>query len=114
MTDEGPRAPVRLRESGVGVTTGGIVLAWTSLVLPPIGSALATLVAAPLWIALNPPFGKAGQIALGITFVGVIAVIEASPLGLGIDHLLLGFIAMALGMFDIVIGLTVSRWRRES
>ena len=113
MSQDEPDAPIRLRESGVGVTAGGIVLAWSSLVLPPIGSAGITALASVLWLFVKPPFGKPSRVALGIAFVGLIAMIEASPLGLGIDHLLLGFIAMALGMLDIVVGLTIQRWRQR-
>ncbi len=112
MSEEESEAPIRLRESGVGVTAGGAVLAWSSLVLPPIGSAGATVAAAFVWFLLRPPFGSPGQVAVGIGFVALIALIEATPIGIGIDHLLLGFFAMALGMFDIIVGLTIQRWRR--
>lgn len=109
-----PDGPIRLRESGVGVAGAGIVLFWTALVAPPWVSASAVLLAAAAWYVLDPPIGNAAQIALGMVFVGLIALIEASPLGIGIDHLILGFIALALGMFDIVIGLTIQRWRRSA
>lgn len=112
MGDGSTGAPLRLRESGVGVTAGGAVLAWSSFVTPPLVSAGLVLLAAIVWYLLKPPFGRPGRTALGIAIVGGIGLIEASPLGLGLDHLWLGFFAMALGMFDIVVGLTIQRWQR--
>lgn len=114
MDEDRSHGPVRLRDAGVGVTAGGVVLAWGSLLLPPIGSAGVTLLASLVWLVIDPPYGSRSRVALGIAFVGVIALFEASPLGLGIDHLVLGFIAMALGLFDIVAGLTMARWRRRT
>lgn len=113
MENDSPEGAVRLRESGVGVTAGGVVLAWSSLVVDPIVSASAVFLGAAVWLVVKPPFGRPGQIAVGMVLVGVIAMIEASRFGLGIDHLLLGFLAMAMGMFDIIAGLTIFKWRRQ-
>lgn len=106
--------PIRLRESGVGVTAGGAVLAWSSLLVQPLLSATIVVLVAVAWAIIKPPWGRSSLVAIGIALVGIIGLIEASPIGLGIDHLVLGFFAMAFGMLDIIVGLTISRWRRRS
>lgn len=114
MADDDPNASIRLRESGVGVVIGGLGVSWISFVFAPITTALLVIGIAIAWLFLKPPIGNARLVALGIAIVGVIALIESSPLGLGIDPLIIGVVAIAFGMVDIVIGLTTHRLRQRS
>ena len=114
MNDSSPNASIRLRESGVGVVLGGLGISWLSFVLAPLFAAGVVIGAAILWAFIKPPLGRATLVSLGIGLVGAIALIEASPLGIGFDPLIIGVFAVAFGMVDIVIGLTTHRLRHAS
>ena len=114
MAGDDPNASIRLRESGVGVVIGGLCVSWTSFVLAPVTAAVLVIGIGIGWAVLRPPIGDPRLVALGIALVGAIALIEASPLGLGFDPLIIGVFAIALGMVDIVIGLTTHRMRHRS
>ena len=114
MSEESPNASIRLRESGVGVVIGGLGISWLSFVLSPYEGAFVVLGIAVLWAVITPPIGNAKLVSLGIGLVGAIALLEASPFGIGFDPLLIGVFAIAFGMVDVVLGLTTHRMRQRS
>lgn len=104
-------APIRLREAGVGVVIGGIVLIGANVVAAPLVGAAVTIVIGAGYTVVGSDAIDPRRTGLGIVLVGLIAIVEASRFGLGFEPLVIGFFAIAFGMFDIVLGLVFSRIR---
>lgn len=106
-------APVQLRESGVGVVVGGIVLVVMAWVSTPALGATATTVFGLLAMLWGPEVVDRRRFSVGIVLVGGIGMVETSRFGIGFDPLVIGTFAMAFGMFDILFGLIFGRMRRQ-
>ena len=109
MSESG--APIRLREAGVGVVIGGIVLILASGAASPFIGAVVTVLAGVAYMILGPDVIDARRTGLGIILVGLIAMVETSRFGVGFEPLVIGLFAIAFGMFDIVLGLVFSRFK---
>ena len=103
MTDE-PR-PIRLRAPGMGVVAGGIGVILASAILTPLFGAIVIVAIAIAYALAGPEHPDPRRIGVGVGLVGVIALIEASPIGIRFDPVVIGLAAIAFGMFDIVVGL---------
>lgn len=105
--------PLRLRSAGFGVVLGGLSLLGLSLVLPP---SVATGSLVGLAVVLGAGLRERGtwwlQLCLGIGAVGVIGLVETSTsLGLGFEAFEIGAIAVLFGLFDVVAGTVIHRFR---
>lgn len=108
MTDP---APIQLRESGVGVVAGGVLLVVAAWISTPAIGATATTAFGLLYMLWGPDVVDPRRFGAGLAFVGGIGMIETSRFGIGFDPLVIGTFAMAFGMFDILFGLIFGRMR---
>ena len=111
MTTQTTPDTIHLRASGVGVITGGVVLTLGNVIFPPFGAAVVVVLVGIGWIRVGLSTPDPRTVGLGIILVGGIGVIEASPLGLGVDPLILGLFAIAFGLIDLIVGLLIVRYR---
>ncbi len=105
--------PLRLRSAGFGVVLGGLALLGLSLVLP---SSVATGSLVGLAIVLGAGLRERGtwwvQLCLGVGAVGAIGLVETTTsLGLGFEAFEIGAIAVVFGVFDVVVGTLIHRFR---
>lgn len=109
MAEDSPSGLARLRTSGVGVVSGGVVLA-AAAVIGPFWLA-ATVVIALGSVGLIAVDGtNARQGSVGVLAVGVIGLLEALPgIGLGLDPATLAALAIVFGCFDVLAGLVLGR-----
>lgn len=107
MSESG--APINLREAGVGVVLGGIVLIVLAEGIAHEVGAAATLVIGIGYAVIGPDILDKRRIGLGVVLVGIIALVETSRFGIGFEPLVIGLFAIAFGMFDIVLGLVFTR-----
>lgn len=108
-------APVRLRSAGTGVILGGILFGVLSAFLPYAFAAGAVT-------ALAVVAGVAGrtlgtwflQLCLGVGVVGALGLAESGgTVGLGLTAPQLAVVAVAFGIFDVVIGTVLHRLQRR-
>lgn len=110
---ESQHSALRLRSAGFGVVAGGSLLLPLSLLLPPSG-ATGTLLAVAFGLAIAGRNKETWwfQFCFGVSAVGAIGLIEATTsVGLGFEPLALGAVAIAFGLFDIVAGTLIHRFR---
>ncbi len=106
-------APIQLRESGVGVVVGGLLLVFTTWLAPPALGATATAVIGVGYMLVGPDVVDPRRLGAGIALVGGIGMIETSRFGVGFEPIVIGTFAMAFGMSDILIGLIIGRMRNR-
>ena len=95
-------APTRLGWAGKGVVIGGVVLAAAAVVLPPVGAVTVVIVATLTTWLYERRTDDERRMAIGVGSIGAIAAVEAGGLGLSIDLIGLGLLAILFGIFDMV------------
>lgn len=105
----------RLRSAGFGVIIGGVVLGVLSFVLSALAAtAFLAVLATALAIGGRENGTRWMQFCLGIGAVGAIGLIEATTtFGIGLDPLELGVIAIVFGIFDVIAGTAIHRFRPD-
>lgn len=108
--------PLRLRSAGFGVIVGGLLLVGLSSLMPAL-AVTGGLILLAVGLALG---GRENgtwwvQFCLGIGAVGAIGLVETNTgFGLGLGTLEIGAIAVAFGLFDVVAGTAIHRFRPSS
>lgn len=104
---------IHLREPGMGIVVGGVALILANQVLDPMVAAVIVAILGAGYIVVGPLDVDPRRLGAGIVLVGLIGLIESSAFGLGFEPLVIGFFAIAFGMFDVVLGLVYGRVRRR-
>ncbi|MDG5818235.1 hypothetical protein [Natronococcus sp. A-GB7] len=114
MTEQSSDGPTRLRKSGVGVVLGGVLLAVTAAGLPDVGAA-ALVAVLGLGGLVYGDDADVVQGSVGVLAVGAIGLVEAaSGVGLGLEPTVLGGIAVAFGVLDVLAGVLLRRLSSSS
>ena len=113
---EGSRTPhmesaeIRLRPTGTGLVLGGAALIGLDVAMPATGAAMLVIMIGVGWIQVGSVGPDPRTVGLGIVLVGLIAAVEASRFGLGVEPLVLGLFAVAIGLIDLILGLLADRY----
>jgi len=104
----------RLQGAGVGSIVGGIILGLVSFGLSYPAAAGTVFVLGVLgWL-----FARRSSVpttpSVGVAAIGGIALVEATPgVGIGISAFELAVVAVGFGLFDVLAGGTLGRYRRR-
>ena len=78
--------------------------------LPPGGAAVVLVLFGAGWTQAGPGAPDPHVVGLGIILVAAIAAVEASRFGIGVEPLVLGLFAVAVGLIDLILGLLADRY----
>lgn len=115
MDETASSGPSRLGGAGIGSIAGGVTLGMLSFLVSyglAAGGALAAGIA--VYLLNRRQTGAGTGVGLGCAAVGVIGLLEASGLGLGIAPLMLATVAVGAGTIDIFVGVILGRFRRTT
>lgn len=107
-----PDGTARLRGAGVGSVAGGLVLATLALGLAyPLAAGIVLALGVTGWVIARR-YSASTSPSIGVGAVGAIGLVEATTdLGLGLSPFALAAVAVGFGLFDIVAGGVLGRYR---